>query len=71
VTGSAADVAKFRDYLTAVYAFVEAQVKAGKSREEVLAMRDPLAGFESYGQFGPSGAREIRTCAYEEITSPS
>src|SRR5688572_6820280 len=42
VTGSQADLAKFRDYFGALLAFVESQVKAGKSRDEVLAMREPL-----------------------------
>ena len=69
VTGSAADLNGFKDYLGAVLAFVDSNVKAGKSKDEILAMRDPLKGFEAYGQFGQSGAREIRTCAYEEITT--
>jgi hypothetical protein len=50
-------------------AFVDAQVKAGKSREEILAMRDPLKGFESFGRFGNPGARDALTCAYEETTT--
>ena len=69
VTGTAADVTRFRDYLGALLAFVEAQVKAGRSREEVLAMRDPLEGFESFGRFGQPGPRDALTCAYEEITT--
>lgn len=69
VTGSRADLTRFQDYLGAVLAFVEAQVKAGHSREEVLAMREPLKGFESFGPFGQSNPREILTCAYEEVTS--
>jgi cyclase len=69
VTGSRADLAGFRDYLGAVLAFVEAQVKAGKSREEILAMRDPLKGFETFGRFGNPGPRDALTCAYEEVTS--
>ncbi|HSA54196.1 MAG TPA: MBL fold metallo-hydrolase [Gemmatimonadaceae bacterium] len=69
VTGSQADLLRFRDYLGAVLAFVEAQVKAGKSREEVLAMRDPLAGFENFGRFGQASPRDPLTCAYEEVTS--
>jgi cyclase len=69
VTGSSADLLKFRDYLGALIAFVETQVKAGKTREEVLAMRDPLKGFEGFGRFGASGARDALTCAYEEVTS--
>jgi glyoxylase-like metal-dependent hydrolase (beta-lactamase superfamily II) len=67
VTGNRADVLKFRDYLTAVLTFIGAQIKTGKPKDEILAMRDPLAGFESYGQFGMTGAREIRTVAYEEL----
>ena len=69
VTGSAADLAKFRDYFGALLAFVDSQVKAGKSRDEVLAMRDPLKGFESYGRFGQANPRDALTCAYEEVTA--
>ncbi|MGH7677067.1 MAG: MBL fold metallo-hydrolase [Gemmatimonadaceae bacterium] len=69
VTGSKADLAQFRDYLGGLIAFVEAQVKAGKTREEVLAMRDPLAGFEKFGRFGNPGPRDALTCAYEEVTA--
>jgi glyoxylase-like metal-dependent hydrolase (beta-lactamase superfamily II) len=71
VTSGRADVAKFRDYLTALIAFVETNVKAGKSREEVMAMREPLKGFESFGPFGASNPREALTAAYEEVVSPS
>jgi len=42
VTGNATDLGRFRDYLVALRAFVEAQIKAGRSREDILAMRDPL-----------------------------
>ena len=69
VTGSASDLGGFKNYLGAVLAFAETQVKAGKSRDEVMAMRDPLKGFESYGRFGTMGPREILTCAYEEVTT--
>ena len=69
VTGSKDDLAKFRDYIGALLAFVETQVKAGKSRDEVLAMRDPLKGFESFGRFGAANARDPLTCAYEEVTT--
>ena len=69
VTGSQADLAKFRDYLGAVLAFVESQVKAGRSKDEILAMRDPLKGFESYGRFGQASPRDPLTVAYEEITA--
>jgi glyoxylase-like metal-dependent hydrolase (beta-lactamase superfamily II) len=69
VTGSQADLARFRDYLGAVLSFAESQVKAGRSREEILAMREPLKGFESFGRFGQAGPRDVLTCAYEEVTA--
>ena len=71
VTGSSVEVLKFRDYLTAVVTFAERQVAAGKSRDEVLAMREPLAGFEAWGPFGQSNARDPLTVAYEEVTTGS
>jgi glyoxylase-like metal-dependent hydrolase (beta-lactamase superfamily II) len=67
VTGARADLMKFRDYLSAVLTFVGAQIKAGRTRDEIMAMRDPLSGFESFGPFGNPGAREIRTVAYDEL----
>jgi glyoxylase-like metal-dependent hydrolase (beta-lactamase superfamily II) len=70
VIGNSADLNRFRDYLNAVLDFVEAQHKAGKSRDEILAMRDPLPGFENFGRFGQASPRDVLTCAYEEITAP-
>ena len=69
VTGSSADLLQFRDYLGAVLAFVEGHVAAGRSREEVLAMRAPLAGFEAWGPFGQPGARDPLTVAWEEVAT--
>ena len=69
VTGSSADLLKFRDYLAAVIAFADRHVQAGRSREEVLAMREPLAGFEAWGPFGQASARDPLTVAYEEVTT--
>ena len=69
VTGGQADLTRFRDYLGALLAFVEAQVQAGRSREEVLAMREPLARFADFGPFGRPGPRDALTCAYEEVTA--
>ena len=70
VTGGAADLTQFKNYLAGLLAFVEAQVKAGKTRDEILAMRDPLPGFENFGRFGQAGPRDPLTCAYEEVTTP-
>jgi cyclase len=69
VTGRSAELLKFRDYLAAVIAFAERHVAAGRSREEVLAMREPLAGFEAWGPFGQASARDPLTVAYEEVTT--
>jgi len=69
VAGGPADLLQFRDYLGAVMAFVERQTAAGRSREEVLGMREPLAGFEAWGPFGQAGARDPLTVAYEEVTA--
>ena len=71
VTGSSADLLQFRDYLTAVVAFAERQAQAGKSRDEVLAMREPLAGFEAWGQFGQPSGRDPLSVAYDEVTTGS
>jgi glyoxylase-like metal-dependent hydrolase (beta-lactamase superfamily II) len=68
VTGDRTVLAHFRDYLGGVLEFVDAQVKAGRSREEVLAMREPLKGFETFGPFGGPNPRASLTVAYEEIT---
>lgn len=67
VTGTFTDLERFRDYLGAVLDFADAQLRAGHSAEEVLAMRDALRGFEEYGPFGQQGARESLTCAVAEV----
>ena len=69
VTGSRSEVTAFRNYLDALLTFVETQVKAGRSRDEILAMRDPLKGFEAFGRFGQPNPRDALTAAYEEVTA--
>ena len=69
VTGSQTELMRFHDYLGALLAFVNVQLKAGKSREEILAMREPLVGFETFGRFGQANPRDALTCAYEEVTA--
>jgi cyclase len=70
VTGTRTDLAHFRDYLGALLAFVETQRRAGRSRDEILAMREPLAGFEEFGRFGQPNPREALTAAVAEVMSP-
>ena len=62
---------RFRDYLDALLAFVQGQLKSGKTKDEVLAMRDPLKGFETFGRFGAAGPREALTVAVEESIAGS
>jgi glyoxylase-like metal-dependent hydrolase (beta-lactamase superfamily II) len=69
VTGGRADLMTLRDYFTALLGFVGAQIKAGRSREELLALRDPLKGFERFGPFGNANPRDPLTVAYEELTT--
>ena len=47
VTGGADALLGFRDYLGGLLAFVEAQLADGRTPDEVLAMREPLPGFEA------------------------
>jgi cyclase len=71
VTGAQAELLLFRDYLGAVLAFAESQIRAGRSRDEILGMRDPLPGFESFGPFGQPSARDALTCAHDEVADRS
>ena len=65
ITGSRADLLHHADYLAALLDYVSAQVKAGKTRAEVLALRDVIKGFEDYG---PLIARPL-PAAYDEVTA--
>jgi cyclase len=65
VTGSRADLGRHADYLVALLEYVREQVKAGKSREQVVASTDIIKGFDDYG---PLVARPLGP-AYDEVTS--
>lgn len=68
VTGGAEALLAFREYLGGVLAFVEAQVAAGRGPDEIAGMRDPLPGFEQYGDFGRPGGRNPLDVAILEVT---
>ena len=55
----------FRDYLTALLAYVQSEIKAGKSREDVAAVRTPLKDFETHGNLNAT----ILGAAYDELTT--
>ena len=59
------DLAVMRDYLTALLEFVGAQIKAGKTREQVVANTEAIKGFEDHG---PMLARSSGP-AYDELTA--
>lgn len=63
VTGTKADLGRHSDYLMALLDYVRAQIKAGKARDEIVASKDPIKGFEDYG---PLLARSL-TPAYDEV----
>ena len=65
VTGPRAELMYFRDYLTALLAYVQGEIKAGKSRDEVAAIRTPLPKFETHGNLTAA----ILGAAYDELTS--
>jgi glyoxylase-like metal-dependent hydrolase (beta-lactamase superfamily II) len=67
VTGGREDLARHADYLGALLEFVRGQAKAGKTREEVVALRDVIPGFDDYG---PLVARPLGP-AFDEVTSKS
>ena len=65
VTGNRADVTVMRDYLTALLAHVRAARTAGQSREQIVAVRDPLKGFEDHGPLNAT----ILGNAYDELAA--
>ena len=67
VTGTRADVLGTRDYMTALVEFVRTQMKAGKPRDQVIAIREVLKGFEDRG---PLTARAL-TGTYDELQATS
>lgn len=69
-TGTAADLLVFRDYLSALLAHVAAELKAGKSRDEVLKLEN-LPGFPDFHAPVGRGNRLPMNLgvAYDELAS--
>lgn len=65
VTGNADDLKAFGDYLGNVLKFVEGEIKAGKSKEEILK----TTTFPGMGDWKGDGIERPLTAAYEELTS--
>jgi cyclase len=64
VTGTADDVNKFRDYLGNVLKYVEGEIKAGKTKEEILKATIIPGGEE----WKTDGITRPLTAAWEELT---
>lgn len=65
VTGTADELEKFRDYLGNVLKFVEGEIKAGKTKEEILKATIIPGGEE----WKTDGIQRPLTAAYEELTT--
>ncbi len=65
VTGSRADLQHHASYLGALLDYVRAEVKAGKTREQIVASTDIIKGFEDYGPLVP---RPLGP-AFDEVTA--
>jgi cyclase len=65
-----ADLLVFRDYLSALLAHVEAEIKAGKSKEEIMKLEN-LAGFPDFHVPPGRGNRlgSNLSVVYDELTS--
>ena len=63
ITGARADLLVMRDYLTALLDFVQAERKAGKSREQILAIRTPVPKFDKHGPL----TEAVLTAAHDEL----
>jgi glyoxylase-like metal-dependent hydrolase (beta-lactamase superfamily II) len=49
IVGKNADLLYMRDYLTALLDFVRGEMKAGRSRDAIVKITDPLKGFPDHG----------------------
>jgi cyclase len=62
-TGGSADLLYMRDYLTALLEFVRGEIKAGKSRDVIVKITDPLKGFPDHGPL----VERVLSAAYDEL----
>ncbi len=63
ITGSKADLAYMRDYLSALMEMVRGEMKAGKTREAITQITSPLKGFPDHGPLTP----RVLSGAYDEL----
>lgn len=68
VTGSSADVLAARDYLTALLAFVQAHVKAGKSKAD-LASVEEIPKFPDHKAPKPNRLQQNLEATFDEVSA--
>jgi glyoxylase-like metal-dependent hydrolase (beta-lactamase superfamily II) len=64
-TGRSADLRYMRDYLTALLEFVRGEMKAGKARDAIVKVTDPLKGFPDHGPL----IERVLAAAYDELSA--
>lgn len=64
VTGTRADLLYQRDYFTALLDHVRAEIKAGKSRDDISKATSELTGFADHGPL----IERVLSVAYDELT---
>jgi len=65
VTGTRADLLYMRDYLAALLEFVRGVIKAGKPKDVIVKITDPLKGFPDHGPL----IERVLAPAYEELSA--
>lgn len=68
VTGTAEDLKAFRNYLEKTLAYVQTNIKAGKTKEEIIASTTVIPSAE---EWKGDGIDRPLTAAYEELTEKS
>jgi glyoxylase-like metal-dependent hydrolase (beta-lactamase superfamily II) len=65
VTGTKADLMVQRDYFTALADFVRGEIKAGKSRDDIVKTNAVLKGFPDHGPL----IERVTSVAYDEVSA--
>jgi len=68
VTGGRAEVLSFRDYLSAVLDYAQKQLKAGKSKPELIALEN-FPGFPDFHEPLPNRLGLLLGAAYDELST--
>jgi cyclase len=70
VIGGHTDIAGFRDYLSGLLAYVEKQIAAGKTKDQIVALEN-LPGFPEFHSPLPNRLGSNLGVAYDELTDKS